>query len=57
MQEYLGYPSTHPNGEKIRYRTSFEIFFNISVTSYLVKRNITAIQEDRHSGIDVEGTP
>ncbi|MDR2595016.1 MAG: hypothetical protein LBC87_09640 [Fibromonadaceae bacterium] len=57
LNEYLGYLSAHPNGEEIQYRTSFENFFNKSVPSHLAKRNITAIQEDRHSGIDVEGTP
>jgi hypothetical protein len=57
LKEYLAYLSAHPNGEEIQYRTSFENFFNRSVPPHLAKRNITAIQEDRHSGIDVEGMP
>ncbi|GBU24058.1 DNA methyltransferase [Fibrobacteria bacterium R8-3-H12] len=57
LKEYLGYLQANPNGEEIQYRTAFENFFNKSVPAHLAKRNITAIQEDRRSGIEIEGTP
>jgi predicted helicase len=57
IKDYLAYLSAHPNGEEIQYRTQFENFFNKCIPLHLKGRNITTIQEDRHSGIEIDGTP
>jgi hypothetical protein len=57
IKDYLNYLSTHPNGGEISYRTEFEKFFKKSIPSHLKYKNITVIQEDRYSGIEIKGTP
>jgi len=57
IRDYLNELAAHPNGTEMECRTHFDNFFKKSVPPHLAKRNITAIQEGRHSGIDVEGTP
>ncbi|MDR3297171.1 MAG: hypothetical protein LBS94_02935, partial [Prevotellaceae bacterium] len=55
VKTYLAYFAAHPNGEEIQYRTSFETLFNGLLLPFTNKTSI--VQEDRRSGIDVDGTP
>lgn len=54
VKVYLTYLTANPGGEEIQYRTSLENLIN---TIKLPYRQFSVIQEDRHSGIDVAGTP
>ena len=54
VKSYLKYLSANPGGEEIQYRTSLENLIN---TIKLPYRQFSIIQEDRHSGIEVAGTP
>jgi hypothetical protein len=51
---YQKFLSAHPGGEEIQYRTSLENFINAIKFPY---RNFSIIQEDRHSGLEIVGTP
>ncbi|MDR0552163.1 MAG: hypothetical protein LBG72_09160, partial [Spirochaetaceae bacterium] len=51
---YLDFLRANPGGEEIQYRTPLENLIN---AVQLPGRNCTIIQEDRHSGFEVAGTP
>jgi predicted helicase len=51
---YLDFLSSHPGGEEIQYRTPLENLIN---SIKLPSRDFSIIQEDRHSGFEVVGTP
>jgi hypothetical protein len=54
VQPYLDFLESHPDGKEILYRTPLETLIN---AAQLPHRRITALQEDRRSGIAVDGTP
>ncbi|GHV62751.1 DNA methyltransferase [Spirochaetia bacterium] len=54
IKTYLDFITAHPGGEEIQYRTPLENLINAIKLPY---RNFTIVQEDRHSGIEVDGTP
>jgi type I restriction-modification system DNA methylase subunit len=54
VKQYLGVLELQPGGEEIQYRTSLE---NLLASIQLPARNFTVIQEDRRSGIEIDGTP
>ncbi|MDR3058157.1 MAG: hypothetical protein LBU84_08455, partial [Prevotella sp.] len=54
IKAFLDFIIAHPGGEEIQYRTPLENLINAIKLPY---RNFTLIQEDRHSGIEVDGTP
>ena len=54
VKTYLQYLRSNTGGEEIQYRTSLENLFNAIKLPY---RQFSIIQEDRHSGVEVEGTP
>jgi len=54
VQTYLKYMSSNPSGEEIQYRTPLENLVNAIKLPY---RDFSIIQEDRHSGIEIAGTP
>jgi hypothetical protein len=51
---YLDFMTCHHGGEEIQYRTPLENLINSIKLPY---RDFSIIQEDRHSGIEVAGTP
>ncbi|MDR2483975.1 MAG: hypothetical protein LBD55_01100, partial [Treponema sp.] len=54
VKTYLVLLSTNPGGEEIQYRTPLENLINAIKLPF---RNFTIIQEDRHSGFEIDGTP
>ena len=54
IKTYLNLLSANPGGEEIQYRTPLENLIN---AIKLPQRDFSIIQEDRHSGIEVAGTP
>ncbi|GHT39000.1 hypothetical protein AGMMS49965_03860 [Bacteroidia bacterium] len=54
VRNYLEFLAKHPDGEEIQYRTPFETLIN---SLQMPNKHTIAIQEDRHSGIEVDGTP
>ena len=55
VQNYLAYFIARPDGEEIEYRTLFETLFSTLQIPFMDKTSI--VQEDRRSGIEVEGMP
>jgi len=55
VQTYLAYLSARPNGEEIEYRTPFETLFSTLQIPFMGKTSI--VQEDRRSGIEIDGMP
>ncbi|MCL2596482.1 MAG: N-6 DNA methylase [Paludibacter sp.] len=55
VQTYLACLSARPDGEEIEYRTPFETLFNSLSLPFMQKTSI--IQEDRRSGIEIDGMP
>ncbi|MDR0822442.1 MAG: hypothetical protein LBN20_01500, partial [Endomicrobium sp.] len=51
---YLNFMKSHPNGEEIQYRAPLENLFNKIKFPH---QNASILQEDRHSGIEVDGMP
>ncbi|MDR0376688.1 MAG: N-6 DNA methylase, partial [Spirochaetaceae bacterium] len=54
LRTYLRVTAAHPGGEEIQYRTPLENLINSIKLPY---RNFSILQEDRHSGIEIAGTP
>lgn len=54
IKTYLKYLSANPSGEEIQYRTPLENLINAIKLPY---RDFSIIQEDRHSGLEIAGTP
>jgi predicted helicase len=54
VKTYLNYLSANPGGEEIQYRTPLENLIN---GIELPHRHFSIIQEDRHSGLEIAGTP
>jgi hypothetical protein len=54
VKAYLDFMTSHPGGDEIQYRTPLENLIN---SIKLPHRDFSIIQEDRHSGIEVSGTP
>jgi len=52
LNDYIKHLKTYSGGEEMRHRTAFENFLNA-----IKPKNITIIQEDRHSGLDIAGVP
>ena len=55
VQDYLAYMAARPNGEEIEYRYCFEDLFKTLQLPFMNKTSI--VQEDRRSGIEMEGMP
>ena len=52
VNQYLDYLTQHPDGDEIQYRTAIEVLFN---AIKLPAKKITIIQEDRRSGLEIDG--
>ena len=55
VQTYLAYFIARPDGEEIEYRTPFETLFSTLQIPFMCKTSI--VQEDRRSGIEIDGMP
>jgi predicted helicase len=54
VNTYLKFLTAHSGGEEVQYRTPLENLIN---AIKLRHRNFSIIQEDRHSGLEIAGTP
>jgi len=57
VENYLAELNAVPDGSEIQYRTPFQNLFEKVIPPHFVKNNIAIIQEDRHSGLEMDGTP